>query len=99
MQLSLGTDFQKFGNMMKTTGQAQQVYADNCRNLIEAATALVEVNRSVQGALAQVMKRQEEFAGELEKQKKILSDTCENISDEVSNQLYTFEQMRSLYEK
>lgn len=99
MQASLGTDFQKLGNMLKNTSEAQQAYAENSKGLIEAATALVEVNRNVQEALIQVMKRQEEFAGKLEEQKEKLSDTCESISDEISNQLYTFEQMRSLYEK
>lgn len=99
MQQSLGTDFQKLGNTLKHTGEAQQFYADNSRSLMEAATALVEVNRNVQETLAQMMKRQEEFAGELSEQKKKLSDTCETMSEEVSRQLYTFEQMRSVYEK
>ena len=82
-----------------STQEAQQAYADNCRNLIDAATALVEVNRNVQETLAQIMKRQEEFAQELNAQKEKLEDTCENISDEVSSQLYTFTQTRSAYEK
>ena len=99
MQSALGTDFGRFGNTMRATQEAQQAYADNCRNLIDAATALVEVNRNVQETLAQIMKRQEEFAQELNAQKEKLEDTCENISDEVSSQLYTFTQTRSAYEK
>ncbi len=66
---------------------------------MEAVTALVEVNRSVQEALANVMERQEAFAGELKEQKKMLADACNDMSDEISSQIYTFEQMRNLYEK
>lgn len=99
MQLSLGTDFQKLGENMKAACGAQQLYADNSKNLVEAVAALVEVNKNVQIALEEMMKRQENFAKELAEQKKQLENTCENITDEVSNQLYTFEQMRSLYEE
>lgn len=99
LQVSLETDFKEFGNLMKDTGRAQQAYGDNCKSLIQAVTALVEVNRNVQKALEQTMKRQEEFSEELAEQKKKLEDTCENISSDISSQLYTFEQMRNVYEK
>ena len=99
LQVSLETDFKEFGNLMKDTGRAQQAYGDNCKSLIQAGTALVEVNRNVQKALEQTMKRQEEFSEELAEQKKKLEDTCENISSDISSQLYTFEQMRNVYEK
>ena len=36
---------------------------------------------------------------ELAEQKKTLENTCEEIGRDISNQLYTFEQMRDLYEK
>ena len=39
------------------------------------------------------------FARQLEEQKKMLADTCRDMSDEISSQLYTFDQMRDLYEK
>ena len=53
----------------------------------------------MQSALAKVMERQERFAGELKAQKEQLSRTCSEMSDEISGQLYAFEQMRNLYEK
>ncbi len=99
MQLSMGADFQKLGNSLKAAGDAQAVSAENAKNLIEAVTALVEVNRNMQTALAQVMEKQEKFAGELKEQKERLEKTCEEISDDISSQLYAFDQMRSLYEK
>ena len=99
MQTALGTDFQKLGNTLKAAGEAQTVSAANAAELIEAVTALVEVNKNVQSALAKVMDRQEKFAGELREQKEKLVNTCNEMSDEISNQLYAFDQMRSLYEK
>ncbi len=99
MQAALDTDFQKLGNVLKNAGEEQAVSAVNAAQMVEAVTALVEVNRSVQAALANVMERQETFAGQLAEQKKMLADTCSDMSDEISSHIYTFEQMRNLYEK
>ena len=67
--------------------------------MIEAANALVESNRSMQENMVQMMERQDAFSRELAEQKKTLENTCEEIGRDISNQLYTFEQMRDLYEK
>ena len=99
MQTALDTDFKKLGSALKAAGEAQNVSAANAAEMVEAVTALVEVNRNVQEALANVMERQELFAKQLEEQKKMLEDACSDISDEISSQLYTFEQMRNLYEE
>ena len=99
MQAALDTDFQKLGNVLKNAGEEQAISAVNAAQMVGAVTALVEVNRSVQAALANVMERQETFAGQLAEQKKMLADTCSDMSDEISSQIYTFEQMRNLYEK
>ncbi len=99
MQSALDTDFKKLGSALKTAGEAQTVSAANAAEMVEAVTALVEVNRNVQEALANVMERQELFAKQLEEQKKMLEDACSDMSDEISSQLYTFEQMRNLYEE
>ena len=99
MQTALDTDFKKLGNTLKAAGESQAVSAANAAEMVEAVTALVEVNRNVQEALANVMERQELFARQLEEQKRMLADTCSNMSDEISSQLYTFEQMRNLYEE
>ena len=99
MQTALNADFQKLGSTLKAAGEAQAVSAANAKELIEAVTALVEVNRNVQSALAKVMDRQEKFAGELREQKEKLANTCSEMSDEITSQLYAFDQMRSLYEE
>ena len=65
MQTALDTDFKKLGNALKAAGEAQMVNTANAKELMDAVTSLVEVNRNVQSALAKVMDRQEAFAGEL----------------------------------
>ncbi len=99
MQAALDTDFKKIGNALKNAGESQAVSARNAAEMVEAVTALVEVNRNVQDALAKVMERQEHFAKGLEDQKKMLADACSDMNDEISSQIYTFGQMRNLYEK
>lgn len=99
MQTALNTDFKKLGNVLKNAGESQAVSAKNASEMIEAVTALVEVNRNVQEALSHVMERQELFARQLEEQKQMLADTCSDMSDEIGSRLYTLEQMRNLYEE
>lgn len=99
MQAALDTDFRKLGDALKTAGESQAANARGAAEMVEAVTALVEVNRNAQEALTAVMERQEAFARELEEQKKMLADACSDMSDEISSQIYTFEQMRNLYEK
>ncbi len=99
MSESMGVHFQKLGDTLKNTSDAQVIYTNNCKELIEAAAALVEVNRNMQKEQDRVRERQEVFAKELMEQKQKLSETCDELSDEISNQLYAFDQMRSLYEK
>lgn len=99
MQAALDTDFKKLGSTLKAAGESQAASAANASEMIEAVTALVEVNRNVQEALTHVMERQELFARQIEEQKKMLADACSDMSDEISSRLYTFEQMRNLYEE
>lgn len=99
MQAALDTDFKKLGNTLKSAGEAQAASAANVSEMVEAVTSLAEVNRNVQEALTNVMERQEIFAKQLEDQKKMLADMCSDMSEEISSQIYTFEQMRNLYEK
>lgn len=99
MNGALGVNFQKLGAQLKNTADLQMIYTNNSKDLIEAATALVEVNRNMQEALAQTAKQQEAFARQLQDQGDRLDAACREISDEVCNQLYAFDQMRSLYEK
>ena len=96
---AMGVQFEKLGAALKNTGDAQLVYTNNCRDLIDEVTALVEVNKKLQDSLEKVVERQERLSRELNEQKEKLSVTCDELSDEISSQLYAFDQMRSLYEK
>lgn len=99
MNGALGVQFQKLGAQLKNTADLQMIYTNDSKDLIEAATALVEVNRNMQEVLTKVLEREEAFAKELQAQNNKLNTTCNEISEEISNQLYAFDQMRSLYEK
>ena len=99
MQSALDVDFKKLGNTLKSAGESQAASAANISEMVEAVTALVEADRNMQEALTSIMERQEVFAKQLEEQKEMLADMCSDMSDEISSQIYTFEQMRNLYEK
>ena len=99
MQAVLGVEFRQLGDALLAASAAQRAGADSSARMVEATRELVESNRSMQEALARMQKQQEVFAAELAAQKQSLEAACDEISRDVSNQLYTFEQMRNLYEK
>ena len=95
----MGVNFQKLGNSLRNATEIQVTAADNSKDLVEAATALVEVNRNMQEVLGSVLEKQERFSRELENQKERINLACNEMADEISNQLYAYNQMRNLYEK
>lgn len=99
MASSLNVQFKQLGNTMKDAAYIQLASVDRSEALLDALQVLVESNRNMQSTLKTSLERQDVFAERLEEQKKELHDTCKEISEDISNQLYTFDQMRSLYEK
>lgn len=99
LQRIMGTEFKALGNALNGSAEAAAVSEEGIRRMIDAANALVESSQGMQEGMAKMMERQEAFSRELEEQKKTLEETCEEIGRDISNQLYTFEQMRDLYEK
>jgi len=99
MDAKLGAGMQKLGSALTDAGQSQVTYAAVGKQLAETMGQLLEENRIAQKQLLEMQKRQEDFAKELSAQHEKLFTTCDELSDDISNQLYTFEQMRSLYEK
>ncbi len=99
MNAALGGNLQKLGGALKDAGDSQAAYVMQFEKLTEAATGMVEINRATQRNLDILMERQEAFAKELSAQREKLDTVCAELADEVGSQLYTFEQMRSLYEK
>lgn len=96
LQTAVGTEFQDLGDVLQSAIRMQNAGADSSRQLLEAARALTESNRSMQETMARMLEQQEKFAQGLEEQKESLAAACEEISRDVSNQLYTFEQMKEL---
>lgn len=98
LQSAAGTGLKELDGALRAAAQTQAVHLESGRRLLEAAEALVESNRKMQETMAHMLQRQEQLEGEIRAQKQTLAQACEEISQDVSNQLYTFEQMRNLYE-
>lgn len=99
MDRILGVNFRELGSALRNAADVQTMYAGNGRELMEAASALLEQSRSTQAQLGIMKEQQEHFAENLEQQKTKLAETCDELSEEISNQLYTFNRMRNIYEK
>lgn len=99
LEYSMGASVKNLGNTLKTAGESQAACAEATRQLTEAAEKLLESNRAMQAAVTKEMERQEEFARELKDQKEDLAAACKEMTEDIGNQLYTFQQMRNLYEK
>ena len=99
MQEALHTDFDELGRTLRAAGQSQEVYVAGAKELLQAVTDLVEVNKSTQEAIAKVLERQEVLSRQLQEQQQQLSATCNEMAEEIGSQLYAFDRMRSLYEE
>ena len=98
LQSLMGAEFRELGAALQLTSQAQASGAESGKALLETVDALARSNRDMQENMAQMLKRQERLADDLEQQKRRLETACEEISRDVSNQLYTFGQMRALHD-
>lgn len=91
----LGIQTKKLGSQLKGVTEMQNVSMGHVKDLVLENATLIETNRKLMEEMKQVMQRQDYLARELALQKEQLNATC----DEISNQLYTYEQMRNIYEK
>lgn len=99
MTESMGEDFRKLGASLKEAGDSQMVYARSNKELIKAVEMLVLANHDMQEKMSAILETQEKFAQDLQAQQKELKTACNEMSDEISSQLYAFNKMRNLYEK
>lgn len=99
LSLTMGSDFQKLGSTLNEIADAQVIHTRNYQSMENVIRELLEANRSLQQSLEHTMDWQELFAKELSKQKEMLTKACDTINDDITTQLYTFNQMRDLYEK
>ena len=99
MSQSMGADFEKLGRVLNYVCKTQEQCFRDYQSMEETTRELQDVNRSMQRALEQLMDRQDRLAGNLEAQEQQLVSTCNMLNEELSNQLYTYNQMREMYEK
>ena len=96
---TMGSDFHKLGNTLKNAADSQVVMARSNKELVKAVEMLVLANRELQEKMSDMLETQEYFSEELKEQKKELAAACDQMVDEIGNQLYAFDKMRKLYEK
>lgn len=96
---SMGADFDRLGKALHETADAQTIHTRNYHSMETVAKNLLEANHDLQKLLEHTMDRQEQFARQLSRQSAQIEEACETINNDITNQLYTFNQARDLYEK
>ena len=99
MTESMGEDFRKLGDALRDARDVQSVSVRSNRELIKTVEMLVSANYNMQEKMSSLLETQEKLSMELKTQKEELKTACDEMSDEISSQLYAFHKMRNLYEK
>ena len=94
MTVACGAEFNALGHNLQNVTEAQKSVAENNRTLAAAINELLAANQRLQETVNMSLENQKIFAQELDAQKAQLEKACEDIG----NQLYTFQQMRRVYE-
>lgn len=84
----MGSELEQLGRSLNQACEAQGTYARNFQRLEESTRLLLDASRTMYDTMNLALERQKELEEKL-------SDTCRDLS----NELYTFHQMRDLYEK
>jgi len=85
---TMGADFGNIGKSLNQACMTQETYAQNFKRLEESTRTLLEACQVMNETMHQTLEKQSLIEDKLSK-------TCEDLS----NELYTFHQMRELYEK
>ncbi len=99
MSQTMGTDFEKLGRSINYACKTQERSLQSYQGMEEVTRQLQEANQNILKSMEHFLARQEELARKLEEQSKHLDEVSSFLNDEVANQLYTFNQMREIYEK
>ena len=99
MAQSMGVEFDKVGRSISNAAKIQDQCSRDYQSMEQTAKELIAVNRNLVQVLDDITRRQEELAVHLAQQESKLADTVSALDEELTNQLYTFNQMRDLYEK
>ncbi len=85
---TMGADFGNIGKSLNQACMTQETYAQNFKRLEESTRTLLEACQVMNETMHQTLEKQSLIEDKLSK-------TCEDLS----NELYTFHQMRNLYEE
>ena len=96
---AMGENLGKLGTSLKNVSDSQNVATQNNKELLKTVELLLLANHDLQEKMEDVVKKQDRFAMELKQQKQELLSECNEMSKEISSQLYAFDKMRNLYEK
>ena len=99
MSQSMGVEFDKMGRSLNAAAKMQEQCSRDYQSMEETAKELIAANRTMAQMLDDMSKRQEELAVRLANQEAKIAETVAALDEELANQLYTFNQMRDLYEK
>lgn len=99
MTQSLGAEFEKMGASLNYACRALEQCSEDYRNMETNTVQLQEANRAIQKSVELLVERQQMIAADLKTQTEKLGDTCDMLNEELSNQLFTYDQMRDIYEK
>lgn len=88
------TDFAKLGASLNAACDAQSIYSHNYQMMEKTTKELLEANHIMQETLEHTIHWQERFSKELKQQQEKIEETCNTLTDDISNQLYTFNMMR-----
>ena len=99
MTENMGGNFRTLGETLKEATDVQIATTRGNKELVKAVEMLVLANHDLQEKMNAMLETQEQFSEELKLQKKELQAACDEMSEEISNQLFAFDKMRKLYEK
>ena len=99
LALALHGNLTVLGESMQANAEAQTAYLQACGTLLEQVSTLIANNKEAQDSMRTIISTQKQLGDDLARQGKEIAETCREISADISNQLYTFDQMRTTYEK
>lgn len=85
---TMSTDFDNLGKSLNQACEAQSAYARNFQRLEESTRLLLEASRTMHDTINGALERQTE-----------IEEKLSSVCDDITNELYTFDQMRNMYEK
>lgn len=93
---TLGTDLGRVGKALENVKASQQNMTDQYKHTAEVTEKLLQACAYLQKEMDATISRQGSFEKEIKAQSDYIKDSCEAISEEVSNQLYTYGQFKDM---